>query len=311
MLRIPAALSSVACKPAKLCSLVFLNANNGQSKSTNVDAIDSFTNDLVTRKSAKWKQVHDKILTKTNVNPIGHVKPDTTKLHTIDTFTDQWRNSAFKLLQELTNLRDVELELDLRKLSQQQVDHLLINALLDDRKKNFYAIVEQCIRLQRLPSEQVVFDVLDFLSRSGNLEHIEDFARLIQTADEDLFRGHDGFSHFRARCLWHQGHSEIALDQLTKSYSNMRALRLIRMPVTILRFFREVVDDTVQQRNNTAGMLTKLIATAHHLSDVFGENQVLTFVWQSCFLSDLFNDQQMAVRMFSDNEDVRLAVQHK
>lgn len=314
MLRHPAALAAIG-KPAKLCSLVYLNVNhnNGQSKSTNVDAIDSFTNDLVTRKSAKWKQVQQKILTKdTIIAPIGNVKADQLKLPMVDKFTGQWRNSAVKLLQELTNLRDVELELDLRKLTQKQVDHLLINAMLDDRKKNFYEIVEQCIQVRRLPSELVVFDVLNFFTQSGELKRIEDFARLIQTANEDLFFRHDGFSHFRARCLWQQGHSAMALDELKKSYTNMRALRLIQMPVTLLRFFREVVEDTVEQRQNDGEELLRLLMdTAQHLSNVFGENQVLTFVWQSCFLSDLFNDQQMAVQMFGENEDVQLAVRQR
>lgn len=318
MLRVPAVIGLVGNKYGALSwlmahvSMISINGHQ-QPKSTNVDAIDSFTNDLVTRKSAKWKHLQDKLLSKDLSLPIGAVAPtETTQpITAADTYTGHWRNSAVKLLQELTNLRDVELELDLRKLSQQQVDHLLINALLDERKKNFYALVEQCIRVQRLPSDQVVFKVLDFLTRSADLHRTEHFARLVHSANVHLFNHHDGFSHYRARCLWHQGQWLLALDELKQSYMSMRAQRLVHMPVTLLAFFREMVDDAVHGRHGGEAVLQQTICTAQYLSDVFGENQVLAFIWQSCFLSDLFSDQQLAVQMFGDNEDVRLAVRPK
>lgn len=304
--RVPGVLAAIALKPFKLSILVLPSISSGQAKSTNVDAIDSFTNDLVSRKSLKWKQVQDKVLS--SQEAIKQAPPIATTT-SVDSFSSQWRTSAVKLLQELTSLRDVELELDLRKLNQHQIDHLLINALLEERKKNFFAIVDQCCRVQRIPSDKVVFEVLDFLSQLGDLEHIDAVAQLASMANADLFHNHDGFSHFRARCIWHQGHAEQALQQLRQSYSRMRSLRLVQMPTHIIGIFREVVDDTVMRQNEQ--VLEAVVESAQFLSDVFGENQVLAFVWQACFLSDLFSDQQRAAQMFGDNEEVRMAVRSK
>lgn len=293
------------------------------AKSTNVDAIDSFTNDLVVRKALKWKILQEKITEPTaNVDPPPPpphsfaepiaviVTPPQSSLMSATTISHQFRQSAQKFFSDIQQLRDVDLGIAFETLNQFHIDHLLASALYDERKKHFYSIIDQCIQFGKIPSERVALDVVTYLSSIGNLLYTDRFVQHCKIHLPELSVAQLNFDHLIARCKWKHGNSDGALKLLELTYTNAvkAASAASEKPLqTILPLvqgiFREFVEETVEHKSEA--VLVAITNVAVMLSRQFDDHQVLFSVWKCCFLSGWFSDQQRATELFSDHVAIR------
>lgn len=274
-------------------------------KSSSVDSIDSFTNDLVVRKALKWQILQQKIAPVPSSQPI---KPIPTAIITVpnETLSHQFRSKAQKLISEISSLRDVDLCIEFETLTQYHIDHLLISALFDEKKKNLYAIIDQCIHFKKSPSERVVFDVLRYLSDKGDLVYTKLFIELCSQTLPSSYKENVQFDHLRAKCMWKQGNAEGGLRLLASVYVEATALKGSQTLVMIRHIFQEIIEETVGKKSEAVLVAVKSVAI--ELSESFKEHQVLAYVWKSCFLSSWFSDQQQAILLFEEHAPIRAIV---
>lgn len=295
--------------PRRIKQCVYLIQNPFLQKSTNIDAIDSFTNELVVRKTLKWELLQQKLANSTKssirVSPLTKDETEVQRASSKDeSITKQFRNSAKQLLQDISSLGDVELCIEVENLNQYQIDHLLTSSLFEEKNRNFYEIIKQCVQYEKIPSDMVVLDVLRYLSEQGDLNTIINFIDLCSQQNRAMFDEHIEFDHFKAKCLWRLGNSDGALSLLQNLYSNWNSVtRNEDLSYSVRGIFREIVEETVEQKSEA--VLITLTKVASHLSKMFAEHQILVYIWQSCFLSSWFSDQQFAIQLFDEYTVIR------
>ena len=264
-------------------------------KSTNVDAIDSFTNNLVEQKALKWE------LNKYKQKQIQEQKQQLL-------LPKKFNETARQFLHEISKLRDVELCLELKNLNQFQIDNLITNSLLEENKTNFYAIIDQIMKFEKLPSQLVTLHVLQQLAETGDLVTIVKFIDLCKQDDESFWNTHGEFSHYRARCLWVQENSDLALKLLKETYSKgVGSNEVLRSAVR--EVFRKIIEETVEHKSEAVLIALKNVAI--DLSTHYNEQHVLAYIWKSCFLSTWFSDQKIASELFANNILLRSIVGNK
>lgn len=299
-------------------------------KSTDVDAIDCFTNELIDRKTTKWKSLKHKLAAnQAAINTIGQLTGSVAQ-HSSAVLDEP--ASVGRMLLRITGRRillDLHGEpqpnvlhyLNVQTLSESHIDQLLQSARLDsDQPADFHAILAECLRCRKLPSDAVLIDCLHHLTAAAEQNNAA--ARAARYADQlidlcaelhpALCAEHAQFAHFRARALWHCGEHADALLELAAAYSAMRHGRLVRMAEALRGILCEVTESALSASDDAnESVLAAVEQTAQQLSDRFGENQMLMFLWRGCFESELFRHQQRAVRMFDGSEEVRSFVSQK
>lgn len=317
-----------------------------QGKSTGIDAIDCFTNDLVVRKTNKWRTLKERLA------PTGGIEATTTltttqhqrnasaltghagqmqsacagveTMMTISSLPAQYTLAAAakRILLDLQGIRhasDIRQCVDVQTLSAPHIDQLLLSTLLSDAVlsqphrpgRDFYAMLSECVRWRKLPSETVLIDCLQYLTRyAAHLTYAEQLMRLAAEENATMFAAHAGFVHYRARARWHRGEHADALREWREAYATMRTGQLVQMAGALRRFLRETVQLTFgEDCDETVAEL--VLQTAQYLSARYGENEMLMSVWQCCFVSEWFERQQRAVRMFNECEEIRSFVGQK
>lgn len=309
-------------------------------KSTDVDAIDCFTNELIDRKTTKWKSLKHKLAAnQAAINTIGQLTGSVAAggaaaQHSSAAAVLDEPASVGRMLLRITGRRillDLHGEpqpnvlhyLNVQTLSESHIDQLLQSARLDsDQPADFHAILAECLRCRKLPSDAVLIDCLHHLTAAAEQNNAA--ARAARYADQlidlcaelhpALCAEHAQFAHFRARARWHRGEHADSLLELAAAYGAMRHGRLVRMAEALRGHLCEVTQSALGARSSddaNESVLAAVEQTAQQLSDRFGENQMLMFLWRGCFESELFTHQQRAVRMFDGSEEVRSFVSQK
>lgn len=314
-----------------------------QGKSTGIDAIDCFTNDLVVRKTNKWRTLKEKLTanetnrqqrnasastffenavtvqSQTSTSPMPSVPALSSALIANYTLT----SAAKRILHDLHGYRngpDLQLCVNVQTLSGPHIDQLLLSALLEGAvhdqphaARDFYAILGECVRWTKLPSDCVAIDCLQYLTRyAPHLTYADQLIQLIGEQNAPMYAAHAGFVHFLARARWYRGEHAPALRQMREAYATMRSAQLVQMADTLRVFLRETVEMTMAEvktpTNKTVDAETVVelvVETAEYLSRRYGENEMLMLLWKSCFISEWFERQQRAVRMFNECEEIR------
>lgn len=265
--------------------ILLMQLNQKYSSSSNViDAIDCFTNNLVEQKTLKWH------IYKQQLNHNQHF-----------TMSYEFKNTARKFFEDLHNLRDIDLCIDVVNLNQQQIDHLLSQALADEKKKHFDSFITQCIEYRKIPSDDVFLIVLQYLREVGDVASVDKLIELCKLENNSLFKNHAEFGHYRARSLWVQGNSDGAIQLLKTVYSgnctNAKVIKELR------EIFRQIIVETVE--NKSQAVLIGIGKVAEYLCNVYREQHVLAYIWKSCFLSEWVSDQIMAQAFFDKHKELR------
>lgn len=287
------------------------SGTNIQRKSTQIDAIDSFTNELVERKSKKWEQLRDSLIKKKESKTLASNQPSQTKASsaslsnsTTSSFTQSLGLMSKAVINDLQALRSPELGLDIRSLSQAQLDNLLMSTLEIKNKVDFLYLVRQCIRWQQLPSHEVLISCLKYLSSLSRIQQIESFAEICKKQSHPLSTIYADLAPFKAMALWRSGGADIALDTLHRGYQSGSATedgkRMMRAA------FRTIAEETLAQKSEA--VLVSLMEVARSIYDSHKDIFVVACVWKQCFVSDWFCDQKSATDLFEHYEELQQLV---
>ncbi|KAM7342024.1 uncharacterized protein ACRADG_009588 [Cochliomyia hominivorax] len=292
--------------------------SNVQRKSTQIDAIDCFTNELVERKSKKWEEMRESLMKKKDTSTLAANQQQQQKSQTKTTATNSTTTTSSSspsltqslglmskaVINDLHALRSPELGLDIRSLSQAQLDNLLMSTLEIKNKVDFLYLVRQCIRWQQLPSHEVLISCLKYLSSLSRVQQIESFAEICKKQSHPLSKIYADLAPFKAMALWRSGGADIALITLHRGYESGAATedgkRMMRAA------FRTIAEETLAQKSEA--VLVSLMEVARSIYNTHKDIFVVACVWKQCFVSDWFCDQKSAADLFEHYEELQQLV---
>ncbi|EDV35503.1 uncharacterized protein Dana_GF12446 [Drosophila ananassae] len=295
-----------------LSAFLWPGTQRQRRKSTQLDAIDCFTNDLVTRKTQKWEELRDSLMkrptaaqeTDANSNvALGAGKSGTTST----SFSQNVGLMSKGMMNDLKALRSPQLGLDIRSLSQPQLDNLLMATLEIKNKLDFLYLIRQCIRCNLLPSNEVFVSCLKYLSAQRKLQQIEALAETCRQLEHPFSQTYADLAPFRAIALWNNGNADVALMTLHRGYGvSMNSEEGRKMARTA---FRTISEETLAQKSEAVLVSLLEVARAIHREhkDIF----VVACVWKQCFVSDWFCDQKSAGELFEHYKDLQELVERR
>ncbi|XP_064540699.1 uncharacterized protein LOC135430083 [Drosophila montana] len=264
--------------------------------STQLDAIDCFTNDLVNRKTQKWEELRENLM-----------KPVAEDSNYGANFGQNVGLMSKGMMSDLKTLRSPQLGLDIRSLSQPQLDNLLLATLEIKNKVDFLYLIRQCVRWQQLPCNEVFISCLKYLSSLGRMQQLESLAETCRQLKHPFANTYSDLAPFKAIALWHNGNSDVALMTLHRGYGGSlntdEGRRMIRVA------FRTIVEETLAQKSEA--VLISLIDVAR---DIYREHKdifVVACVWKQCFASDWFCDQKSAGELFEHYKELQQLVDRR
>ncbi|XP_068146479.1 uncharacterized protein [Drosophila tropicalis] len=281
-------------------------SKNQRKSSTQMDAIDCFTNDLVTRKAQKWEELRDNLMKPTTGAAVGSssVVIDS---EVATTFSQNVNLMSKGMVNDLKALRSPQLGLDIRSLSQPQLDNLLMATLEIKNKLDFLYLIRQCIRCNLLPSNEVFLQCLKYLSGQRKQQQLEALAETCRQLKHPFAKIYADLAPFRALALWHNGNADVALMTLHRGYGTSLATDEGRK--MIRSAFRTISEETLAQKSEAVLVSLMEVARAIHREhkDIF----VVACVWKQCFVSDWFCDQKSAGELFDYYKELQELVERR
>ncbi|KAH8391158.1 hypothetical protein KR215_007963 [Drosophila sulfurigaster] len=262
-----------------------------------LDAIDSFTDELVNRKTQKWEELHDNLMAKQS--PVAKE----TKANK-NSFGQNVGLMSKGMMNDLKQLRSPQLGLDIRSLSQPQLDNLLLATLEIKNKVDFLYLIRQCVRWHLLPCNEVFIACLKYLSNMGRMQQLDSLAETCRQLKHPFAITYSDLAPFKALALWQNGNADVALMTLHRGYSaalkNDEGRRVMRCA------FRTIAEETLAQKSEAVLISLTEVARAIHRehNDIF----VVGCVWKQCFISNWFSDQKYAEELFESFPDLQSLV---
>ncbi|KAH8372327.1 hypothetical protein KR093_011044 [Drosophila rubida] len=267
-----------------------------RKSSTQLDAIDSFTDELVNRKTQKWEELRDNLIKKSVV----------TEEHQSNSgnFSQNVGLMSKGMMNDLKQLRSPQLGLDIRSLSQPQLDNLLLATLEIKNKVDFLYLIKQCVRWQLLPCNEVFISCLRYLSTLGRLQQLDSLAETCRQLNHPFTITYSDLAPFKALALWNNGNADVALMTLHRGYS--AGYQYIEGKRMMRSTFRTIAEETLAQKSEAVLISLTEVARAIHQehNDIF----MVACVWKQCFISSWFSDQKSASELYEHFKDLQRLV---
>lgn len=254
-----------------------------RGKSSDVDLMAAFTYNLLENTAPAIQKAKQEHTSKTNT------------INTSTSTTPQPHQIPYRAL--LERLNALCSTLDVRKLSTDQLNELILNTFMNKDKDIFDKVLNQCVRYNVIPSIEMIKRLLPMLSISKYDNVIETTAQLMQLCSQqhpNVYDEHPALRSYRAYQLWHAGSTTDALAYLRTIYEPNDLVQRTQINMTYKCF----VKDTLA--NHGDAVMQKLIGHATHIHDTYNDPSVLHLVWIQCFISEYFNDQQSAAELFNE-----------
>lgn len=256
-------------------------------KSTYIDTIDSFTNNLVDRKTLKWEINREKLHQKSS-----NVYPPIAK---------QFSITAKHFVRQIANLKDVRLEMNFVNMSKDQIDQLFRSAIYDDSRSYVYELIDECRHHSKFPSEAVIHEICLYLITILDLNALQLFTEFCDTNNCSCC-----VSYYNGLCLWKLGRYQASLELLKCKYCEVSNNK---DKATICAIFNIIVRETVNQKSEAVLVALKNVAVS--ILKQHNDSIILNYLWQNTFQSNWYSDQQLANQLYEDYEDVRKMVSDK
>lgn len=181
----------------------------------------------------------------------------------------------------------------------------MINAIESDNLKDVTEIIDQCMIYEKKASFTIVKEILSFLSNNGCMKLVENVINLYKEDNKLKCEYNSDFQHYIAKCYWVTGNSTLALDILRETYilSNNDLRKEIR------QMLRAIVSETVGHKSEA--VLVYLMELGKMLSTEFDDHYILACIWRKCFCSSWFSDQQHALNIIENYDDLRILVANR
>uniref|UniRef100_A0A1B0CBW3 Uncharacterized protein n=1 Tax=Lutzomyia longipalpis TaxID=7200 RepID=A0A1B0CBW3_LUTLO len=253
-------------------------------KSSNVDSIDCFTNELVEKRNFQWK------------NNVERYLQDEEKYSRV--------NQKTPVEMARSHSRN-HLENNVRKMDECQMRNHIELAIEEQHPATIQALLDESLDLGISLSGESVKDILEFAARAGNRDIIEKMRYFCAKTQPELLLKAQRFILYEIRIIWKEGNTERAMKKLRKTYPSIMAWN----PVEVHRILRIFSRETVGQKSE--GVLLNFIKLAEFISTDFDDHFALEIIWRDCFFSRWFSDQEVAVKLFCQQPPIQKFVEQQ
>lgn len=239
------------------------------------DAIEKFTTDLISKRRSdlKWNSA---------------ARQDLTIV----------RKSTKNLLKEINSIYDSVLCVDIRKVTPDQLDTLVSNAISDHNQSDLVYLAQECMKWDCLPRIHTCLALLESFEKERQFDCLEkfyDFCLTSGVANELVLR------LFRVKSHWREGNADKALKLLDRIHAEVAdAPDISESLVACKDLFRFLISDAVGQKSEA--VLLKLV----HLIETIDDVLLMEELWNALFISNWFSDQQLALSLFRRHAALRL-----
>lgn len=259
------------------------NSGVVQCKSTNVDVLDIFTTNILSRKNpAAIKSSIDLPTTENNRSQLLKKMALETKINT-------------DLKKDSLNIVD---------WSQAEIDNYLIVSMDCCDRKTFDGIIKQILASKKLPSEAIILRALCYLcdDSDNSMATITHLIDVCQEKNMAFYAENMEFAPFLSQYLWKLGRFDDAMCTLNTIFrtTNKNAKSLI------LRNYRQIIYDAVKNQDEL--VLDKVIANAITINEKYNDPILITYLWSDCFFSELYRNHQKANEIFTNHNFIRTTV---
>lgn len=251
-------------------------------KSTDIDALDIFTTDILL--PLKKSRV-PKLIDAPPISVQGSDRSD--------------------LLKKVSSERQTVS--DMQTWNQNEIDHYLMVCMDCDDRTTLLRIIGKMLELKRLPSDAIILRVFCHLC-DDDADSMATISRLIDLCSEtnmEFYAKNVKFAPFLSQYLWKLKRYDDALSTLNSIYAttNKSAKSLI------LRNYRQIIFDAI--RNGDESLVERIVSNAECVNGKHKDPILIIYVWSDCFFSELFRNQTKATVLFTRYDAVRQAVAKK
>ncbi|XP_053689325.1 uncharacterized protein LOC128738313 [Sabethes cyaneus] len=261
-------------------------------KSTSVDAIDSYINELIDNKTLKWK-----VLNNNNVTSVPKLASITAKPELANT------TSSFKLTQIFDDLTSNPIVINIGQLEQQHVDNLVETALREGNQKDVYLLFEQMDQYQKLPSRNVLDMLLESFAKNVDRLRLVRLMELCRKSDAEFVSSSSSLLHYKALLQWKSGSSLNALNNFKDA---LRDCTCDSSKDVINRMLKEIVDETIGKKSEA--VLLAVIEMGEFCMLQLKDDGILCYSWEKSFRSQWYSDQEAAKKIFDKHNDLRQGI---
>lgn len=244
------------------------------------------------------KHIHKNIESRSVILEIDTIDDFTTQL--LQRQTSKWENLQAKskeLCKQQKNIPKVF-------IAKEEVVHKTeswVDAVERKNVKCILNLVEFCVKNNTIPPKHLVGAAVQILAENGNSVAILQIKRLCETHCSELLRLNANFDVHLAEAFWNQGDVNKSLTLFADIYTRSKALQR-QINTTLKYLFLNII------KNRGEAVLLAVIKFCESLHKNHEDVFLLALVWQMCFLSEWFSDQNVAFDLIEQNTELRKVV---
>lgn len=231
-----------------------------------LDVLDDFTTQLMQKKTDKWESIKVKKL----------LPPTPVQIQPI--------NKRF-LPNQFERISIIEL-------------NTIFESHLDENDQlQLLELIKECITYKKSPSNLIITNTLTSLAQAGNIEGISKIEELCSLTNQEYLKEKSNLKHYLAEATWLKGNVIKAIDIFEDVYDENPFLRR-----TIRLILRYLISVTIS--NHSEAVLVNLVSFTERLVVKYKDYSIMSALWQICFLSEWFSDQQVAFDLIQRNSNL-------
>lgn len=231
-----------------------------------LDVLDDFTTQLMQKKTDKWESIKVKKL----------LPPTPVQIQPI--------NKRF-LPNQFERISIIEL-------------NTIFESHLDENDQlQLLELIKECITYKKSPSNLIITNTLTSLAQAGNIDGISKIEELCSLTNQEYLKEKSNLKHYLAEATWLKGNVIKAIDIFEDVYDENPFLRR-----TIRLILRYLISVTIS--NHSEAVLVNLVSFTERLVVKYKDYSIMSALWQICFLSEWFSDQQVAFDLIQRNSNL-------
>lgn len=174
-------------------------------------------------------------------------------------------------------------------------------AIEERNTKTILELLDFCVEIDKPPPKSKINSVLQILAENGKSLAILQLKTLYEKHLPDVLKIHTNFDLYLAEAFWNQGDMRKSLNLFQEVYATSKSFKT-QINETLKCLFLNTI------RNHSEAVLLMVIKFCKQLHDKHEDIFLLSVVWQICFLSEWFSDQEVAFDLIEENGELRKIV---
>ncbi|GJQ84373.1 hypothetical protein Trydic_g3851 [Trypoxylus dichotomus] len=212
--------------------------------------------------------------------------------------TDKWENlkikRQFPLAVQSEPVNKALLRCRLSRITMTELNEIFEKFLDESDQQKLVTLIEECIPYKMSPSDMILTNMLTLFAQTSNIDGINKIQELCSITNLGFLRVNSNFNHYIAEAIWLKGNVSRAIAMYEEVYQENPFLRR-RIRLVLKYLILEAVS------NRSEAVLVNLVSFCERLARKYKDYFIMSCLWQTCFLSEWFSDQQVAFGLIERN----------